>query len=135
VPLEADAGAGVSVENAIDFAGFPVVAVDFAPLVAADQKLAVIAEVQGARIACAVVAGELLGPESSEVAALVLIDNDLIVGGLTGKVLSRRMHGGGGDRVHLGFGNVPCDHWHAVLPDKQFLVVGGTDEFVLLDEC
>lgn len=124
VPLQPDAGPSVSVQDAVRLAGLPVVAVDLPPLVPRNQVLPVRTEINRTGVPRAVVACKLLGPQPPEVASLVLVDHDLVVGGLPCKVLPGGVHGSRGDGSHLWFRDVPGDHWHPVLPDEQFLVVG-----------
>ena len=78
----------MSIQNTIGFACLPIIAIDLAPFISSDQELAVVAEVKSTSVTSAIVTGEFLCPDSSEVSSFVLVNYDLVVRRLACEVLS-----------------------------------------------
>lgn len=77
---------------------------------------------------------EVLRFDPSEIASFVLIDNNLVIGRLSGIVLPRGMHSRRGNRMHLRLRNMLGHNRNIELPDEKLLIIGAGDKFILFDE-
>ena len=124
----------MTIKNPKNFASFPVIAINFASLISTDQKLSIITKVQGTSITSTIMTGKFLSSYSPEIASLIFIDDNLIIGRLPSKELAWRMHSSWCNCMHFRFRYVSSNDRNSILPNKQLFIIRWTDEFVLLDE-
>ena len=114
-------------QSTIVLAGLPVPEPQAPLRVTRGQELSIWTEFEPACVASRHVPIECLFPVQFEI-TLGIIDDNLIVHALPCEVLSIRVHSRGGNRVHVGFGDVLGDDGDAELPHIDFLVIGGRDK-------
>jgi hypothetical protein len=77
---------------------------------------------------------KFLGSYPPKITTFILIDHHLIICRLASIELPRRMHGSRSDGMHIRFRDMPSNNRNSILPNKQFLIIRATNEFILLDE-